>query len=71
MVKYYCDKLFIDIDYELYLPTVEDIIRLFLTIRGYSTAKVEKWALLKVKGQKGASKKSASVRQALKEKHNN
>ncbi|VDI24256.1 Hypothetical predicted protein [Mytilus galloprovincialis] len=68
MVKYYSEQIFVGIDYDDYVLILEDIIHLFLTIRGFSTAKVIRNKMIK---DKVTSKKSLSLRQVLKEKHNN
>lgn len=66
MVKHYCDKLFGNIDDDMdniQSAILEDILRLFLTVRGYAITRVKRNELAKDSLQK---KKSSGLRQSLK-----
>ena len=67
MVKYYCDLLIPNESCEVVSSVTEDIVHLFLTIRGYAVTRLERNKL-----QKSANgKASLSLRQVLKEKVHN
>jgi len=67
MVKYYCDILIPNESCEVVSSVTEDIVHLFLTIRGYAVTRLERNKL-----QKSANgKASLSLRQVLKEKVHN
>lgn len=65
MVKFYSEKLFCGIEFENYINVLEDIIHIFLTVRGFAVTRVLRNAMAK---EKTRNKTSASFRQALKEK---
>lgn len=69
MVKYYCQQVFTDYTTDNYINVLEDIIKLFLTIRGYSVARIQRNIMMK--DIKDSKKSSSSLRQALKAKNSN
>ncbi|CAC5389785.1 unnamed protein product [Mytilus coruscus] len=64
MVKHYCDILIQGETADIVSAITEDIIHLFLTIRGFAVTRIERNKLTK----KEKSQPSSSLRQALKEK---
>ncbi|CAG2231975.1 unnamed protein product [Mytilus edulis] len=64
MVKHYCDILMQGETADIVSAITEDIIHLFLTIRGFAVTRIERNKLTK----KAKSQPSSSLRQALKEK---
>jgi hypothetical protein len=64
MVKYYCDILIPNESCEVVSSVTEDLVHLFLTIRGYAVTRLEHNKLQKSSNGKA----SLSLRQVLKEK---
>ena len=67
MVKYYCDILIPNESCEVVSSVTEDLVHLFLTIRGYAVTRLERNKLQKSSNGKA----SLSLRQVLKEKVHN
>ncbi|CAG2249448.1 unnamed protein product [Mytilus edulis] len=65
MIKYYCNILMANEEGSIVSAVTEDIIRLFLRIRGFAVTRLERNKTIKT--SKSTKKSSSSLRQALKD----